>query len=550
VRWIVRILVGLAALSAAAFFFRADLLRTVPGMIQRWRQPVAPHRPIVWAAGPDVAAAPAAERPANVVVILADDLGFNDVTLNGGVAGGRVPTPAIDTLAREGVHFTAGYAGNGVCAPSRAMILTGRHSTRFGFEFTPAPKGMALLAGALEPAPWTIRRAEVDRAVARAMPEMTELGMPASEITLAEALKARGHHTIHIGKWHLGRGPGMMPGDQGFDESLLMANGLYLPVDHPDAVNSRQPFDPIDVFLWSNMRFAASFNGGPLFEPGGYLTDWWTDEAVRAIEANRNRPFFLYLAHWAPHTPLQALRSDYEALDGIEDHRLRVYAAMIRALDRSVARVMSALEANGLAENTLVFFTSDNGGAGYVGLPEINAPYRGWKLTHFEGGVHVPFVARWPARIPAGIRYEEPVSHLDMFATSIAAAGGEPPRDRVMDSVDLLPHVLGEAEGPPHDAIFWSEGHYRSVLADGWKLQVSGKLDRTWLFDLVNDPTEQHDLSAEHPDRVGELRALLDAHSAEQAEPAWPSFVEIPVTIDKTLAEPESPDDEFVWWPN
>ena len=172
------------------------------------------------------------------------------------------------------------------------------------------------------------------------------MGMPASEITLAELLKQADYQTAHIGKWHLGRADGMAPHDQGFDDSLLMASGLYLPEDHPDVVNSKQDFDPIDIFLWRVLKFAASWNGGEAFRPERYLTDYYSNEAVRMIEANADRPFFLYLAHWAPHTPLQAIKEDYDALSHIENHRLRVYAAMIRSLDRGVGRVLDALRDN------------------------------------------------------------------------------------------------------------------------------------------------------------------------------------------------------------
>ena len=205
-----------------------------------------------------------------------------------------------------------------------------------------------------------------------------EMGMPPSEITIAELLAEQGYHTAHIGKWHLGDTNGMAAYEQGFAESLLMASGLYGRLDDENVIQARQDFDPIDRFLWAAMKYAVRFNDGALFEPPKYLTDYYTDEAIKVIEANRDRPFFLYLAHWAPHTPLQALREDYDALSDIELHRERVYAAMIRALDRGVGRVMEALEANGLDDNTLVMFTSDNGGAGYLGLPDVNEPYRGW----------------------------------------------------------------------------------------------------------------------------------------------------------------------------
>jgi uncharacterized sulfatase len=543
--------VVLVILAGIGWNFRGEVLMTMAGVARRLANPVGPNQTVSWSAGPDQATTRPDERPPNIVLILADDMGFNDLSFfGGGVAGGSVPTPAIDSIGHEGVHFTNGYAGNAVCAPSRAMLMTGRYSTRFGFEFTPAPKQMALLAPLVFDTENRLRPPVIDRETAATLPDFAEQGMPADEITIAELLKQRGYQTLHIGKWHLGRVEGFRPRDQGFDESLLMASGLYLPQDHPDAVNSKQDFDPIDAFLWPNMQYAATFNDGDWFEPGGYITDYYTDEAIKAIEANRNRPFFLYLAHWAPHTPLQALRSDYEALSHIESHRLRVYAAMIRALDRSVARLLRALDDNGLAENTLVVFTSDNGGAHYIGLPEINHPYRGWKLTLFEGGTHVPFFMRWPGRIPAGSRFEEPVAHIDVFSTAAAAAGAALPRDRVIDGVDLLPHVLGEKPGSPHDAIFWREGYYRVVLANGWKLQVSEKPKKKWLFDLNTDPTEQKNLASQRPDKLRELEALLIVHNAQQAPPLWPSFIEMAVSIDKTLEDPESPDDEYIYWQN
>jgi len=297
------------------------------------------------------------------------------------------------------------------------------------------------------------------------------------------------------------------------------------------------------------MKYATAFNGSPRFEPKGYLTDYYTDEAVKVIEANRNRPFFLYLAHWAPHTPLQASKADYDKLSFIPDHRVRVYAAMIRALDRGVGRVLDALRAHDLEENTLVIFTSDNGGAGYLGIDGVNDPYRGWKITFFEGGIHVPFFMKWPARIAAGKEYAAPVHHFDIFGTAAAAAGATLPADRVIDGVDLLPYVAF-APDQPHHTLFWRSGHYQVVLADGWKLQTTERPPKTWLFDLKGDPTELYNLVEQFPEKVRELKELLAAHNAEQAPPAWPSLAEMPVSIDKTLAKPESADDEYIYWPN
>jgi len=513
------------------------------------RMQVGSNRDVAWSSGPDPLGRAPAERPPNVVLILADDLGWNDLTFGGGgVAGGTIPTPHIDSIAAEGVSFTNGYAANGTCAPSRAALMTGRYGTRFGFEFTPTPPGMMQLATLLPRMPGRLRETlPVEGAEAVSYEEM---GMPASEITLAELLAGQGYHTVHIGKWHLGRSDGMTPHDQGFDESLLMASGLYLPEDHPDVVNAKQEFDPIDRFLWAAMRFAASFNGGPPFEPDGYLTDYYTQQAVEVIEANKDRPFFLYLAHWAPHTPLQATRDDYEALSHIELHRERVYAAMIRSLDRGVGRVLEALARNGLEDDTLVLFTSDNGGAGYIGLPDVNSPFRGWKITFFEGGIHVPLFAKWPARIPPGTEVRAPVHHFDLFTTAASAAGAPLPADREIDGVDLVPFARGEAQGVPHEALFWQSGASRSALVDGWKLNVSDPPGRSWLFDLRSDPTEQHDLSEERPDKLAELRAALARHDAEQSEPAWPSQVMVPVNVDKDLSRPDAPDDAYIYWSN
>jgi uncharacterized sulfatase len=330
-----------------------------------------------------------------------------------------------------------------------------------------------------------------------------------------------------------------------------MESGLYLPQDHPDAVNAKQDFDPIDRFLWPNMRWAVRFEDDrDAFEPNGYLTEAFTDAAVDAIAANRNRPFFLYLAHWAPHVPLQALRADYDALGHIADHRLRVYAAMVRALDRSVGRVLDALEEHGLADDTLVIFTSDNGGAHYVGLPELNRPYRGWKLTLFEGGTHVPFFMRWPRRIPAGATYTAPVSHLDVFATAAAAADARLPADRSVDGVDLMPFLRGDAQGRPHPTLVWRSGPYQALRDGDWKLQVSDRPPQARLFDLEADPLEHDDLAEQEPARVEAMRRALEVHDREQAAPLWPSVLEAPVPVDKTLADPEAADDAYVYWPN
>ena len=548
-KWLIGLAVFFLIAGSAAYINRVPLALKLVGFMVKQSGPVGPYQAITWATGADTQGRSPNERPPNIILILADDLGWNDLTFGGGgVAGGTVPTPHIDSIARDGVNFVNGYAANGTCAPSRAAIMSGRYGTRFGFEFTPTPPGMMQLA-ALAPRDPGRLRDSIAYPDAESV-HYDNMGMPTSEITIAELLAGQGYHNVHIGKWHLGRANGMAPNDQGFDESLLMSSGLYLPEDHPDVVNSKQEFDPIDRFLWAAMRFAAAFNGGADFEPNQYLTDYYTEQAVQVIEANRDRPFFLYLAHWAPHTPLQAPREDYEALSHIENHRERVYAAMIRSLDRGVGQVLQALHDNGLEENTLVMFTSDNGGAGYIGLPEVNSPYRGWKITLFEGGIHVPYFAKWPARIEPGTVVQDPVHHFDLYATAAAAGGAELPADRIIDGVDLVPFADGSASDVPHRELFWSSGASQSALVDGWKLNVSDPPGRQWLFDLSVDPTEQRDLSTERPDKLAELQAALARYNAEKPPPSWPSQVSIPINIDKDLSVPDAPEDEYIYWSN
>ncbi|MEO0452304.1 MAG: sulfatase-like hydrolase/transferase [Pseudomonadota bacterium] len=552
------IIAGLFVLVASivlAWFNRATILtHLVLNRAAASKVDVAPYRDVVWDVGPSSAETPIEERPPNIVFILLDDFGYNDLsTFGGGVAGGRVPTPNIDQLAADGAIFTQAYSGTGTCAPSRAMLMTGRYPTRTGFEFTPTPASMGRVVstiannmdrGALPPIDYNAAASEASVAY-------QDQGLPGSEVTIAEILQANDYHTVHIGKWHLGRGPEFGANAQGFDESLLMHSGLFLDENNPDVVNAKLDFDPIDKFLWAAMQYAASFNDGEVFEPGGYLTDWWTDESLNVIEANKHRPFFLYFAHWATHTPLQATKEDYDAVGDIEPHRLRVYAAMVRSLDRSVGRIVEKLEQEGLADNTIIVLSSDNGGAGYVGLPDLNDPFRGFKITLFEGGIRVPMFVKWPQRIPSGTVINTPVAHIDVMPTLAAAAGAALPDDLIIDGENMLPEVFGEGLiERENDAIFWQSGFYQVVRAGDWKLQLDGRQNKAWLFDLAADPTEQNNLAASQPDKLAELRALIEAHQANSVGPLYQHTLESPIAIDKTIVEGIEPEDEYVYWPN
>jgi len=550
-----RLLVIVALVVVAgmvAWQSRIELLVWGAPRLRALVDPIEDNLPVPWAQGPQTAAQPPGERPPNIILILADDMGFNDVSLyNGGAGDGSVMTPNIDALAREGVVFNNGYAANAVCAPSRAAILTGRYSTRFGFEFTPFPRSGATIFQWMQDIEQPALPLFIDQEKLEVLPDYLTLGMPPSEETIAEVLRDAGYYTAHIGKWHLGSTGGMQAEKQGFDDSLDMAGMLYLPEDHPDVFNAKREEDGIERMVWANARYAARFNGGENFEPEGYLTDYYTREAVKVIENNRNRPFFLYLAHWAIHNPLQATREDYDAYAQTEDHALRVYSGMIRALDRSVGEITRALERHGLSENTLIVFTSDNGGASYIALPDVNKPYRGWKLTHFEGGLHVPFMAKWPAQIAPGSAVDDPVHHIDLFHTMAAAADAPVPKERKLDGVDLLPYISGATQGVPHETLFWKEGYHQAVLHRGWKLiRTDVPENHRWLFDLADDPTEQDNLAPSHPEKVAQLEALLDVHAAEQPEPRWPSITQSPQLIDKHGGQPYEPGDEYIYWPN
>ena len=223
---------------------------------------------------------------------------------------------------------------------------------------------------------------------------------------------------------------------------------------------------------------------------------------------------------------------------------------MLRGLDRGVGQVLDALEANGLEENTIVIFTSDNGGAGYLGLPDINKPFRGWKISFFEGGIHVPYFIKWPERIVAGSIYDSPVAHIDIFSTVLAAAGIDPPVDRVIDGVDILANALQDNQAQLSRPLYWRSGGYKVVQSDGWKLQVQEQNGNEWLFNLNEDPTEQINLSNLQPGRAELLRQTLYELDSEMIEPLWPTTSESTITIDYPINQIPDGELEYILWNN
>jgi arylsulfatase A-like enzyme len=537
-----KILIVTLALLGLGLIFWKDILFWLLVQTAAPKDNVGPNQEIVWQQGPETRSD---DRP-NIIVIVADDLGINDMTDYDDLdPSGTMDTPNIDFIANSGIKFKNAYSGSATCAPSRGMIVTGRYATSTGYEFTPVPDGMARAINLFNP--------EETRYMAESVesnPLFDNQGLPAEEITFAETLKDAGYYTAHIGKWHLGRGPVFAPLSQGFDESLMMASGLFLPEDDPNVVNAYLPWDPIDKFLWAILDYAASFNESSerdnWFEPKGYLTDYYTDEALKVIEANKNRPFFLYLAHWGVHTPLQALKSDYDKLTHIDNHIERVYAAMIMSLDRSVGRIVESLEANGLSENTWIIFTSDNGGANYIGLRYINSPYRGWKLTLFEGGIKVPLIF-WKDGI-ASQEVAQRAMHIDIMPTIHGLINEE--LTHSVDGIDLFADEYDLNQRP----IFWKTGHNKVVIKDNWKLQVEEYSQKKWLFNLADDPTEQLELSNQHPEKVYELMALINQHSEGAKnfiyKPPLLANVDVDRNLKEAVEEGHSEDEESVWVTN
>jgi arylsulfatase A-like enzyme len=360
---------------------------------------------------------------------------------------------------------------------------------------------------------------------------------------------------------------------RGFDEFLgfsLFAN--YLNEGDPIGENCYLN-DFFDDFLRTNIRYHVEHNGGDYFEPGGYMTDYLADEAVNVIEANKENPFFLFLSFTAVHSPLTALKTDYDALSYIENHCDRVYAAMIVALDRAVGKVLQAVKDSGVEDNTLIIFTSDNGAPNFINRDHVNSPYRGWKASFFEGGLHVPMFMQWPAKIQSGISRDAIVSHVDLFPGILAAAGLSVEHD--IDGLDFLPLVTTEDTSassssssstsnsaiiehqPPidylHETLFWRADHYLALRKNGWKLHVvSVPEHKVWLYNLLKDKGEKHNL-ASLPEFGDILTALLDTMhriNATQIEPLWPTLSCTPILIDKLFADAYIVGDTYVYWPN
>lgn len=443
-------------------------------------------------------AAQIAARAPNVIVIMADDLGYADVSAYG---INRIPTPHIDSIGTTGVRFTDGYVTAPVCSPSRAGLQTGRYQTRFGFEFNNGPA-----------------RRDVDE----------NLGLPVDEITIASALKDLGYNTGLVGKWHLGANDDYYPTNRGYDEFVGLLPGATSFID-PEAPGVRYYIrSPEGERLLRRNPLTEIFEGPDrqlVDNYQEYLTDYFARRAVDFIQrkATDEKPYFLYLTPTAPHDPLMTTQEYYDRFPHIESEQNRIYAAMVSSLDDLVGDVLQAVEASGEADNTMIFFLSDNGCAAYYpGMCECE-PLRGGKLTQYEGGVRVPFLMKWPAKVGGDKIYREMISSLDIFPTIISAAGGMLAADRVYDGVDLVPYVSGENSSQPHEMLAWRRSPLASIRIGDWKLWKSVDGKYTLLFNLKDDLNETTNLASSHPEKLKELEDAYSQWAKDLQDPKWPS---------------------------
>ncbi|MGZ0166162.1 MAG: sulfatase-like hydrolase/transferase, partial [Planctomycetales bacterium] len=429
------------------------------------------------AVSPRASLADEPSRRPNIVLLFADDLGYGELGCQGNA---EIPTPNIDSIAADGIRFTSGYVTAPFCSASRAGLLTGRYQTRFGYEFNPIG----------------------------ADNEDPNAGLPPSQKTIANHLHDAGYTTGLIGKWHLGGTAKYHPYRRGFDEFFgFMHEGHYFvppPYDGVTTMLRRRALPTRESGRWTSRdgRMVLSTHMGydePAYDADNpilrgsqpvveheYLTNALTREAVDFIDRNHDRPFFLYLSYNAVHSPLQGADSYMKKFSSIEDVHRRIFAAMLANMDDSVGSVLNSLKKNGLDENTLVFFISDNGGPTRE-LTSSNAPLRGEKGSVYEGGIRVPFMLKWPGKLKAGREYHKPVVSLDVFGTAAAVAEAPIPKNRPIDGVNLLPFLTTASDESPHNELFWRVGTKAAIRSGDWKLlRNPGRRQKNAEWELYN----------------------------------------------------------------
>jgi arylsulfatase A-like enzyme len=474
----------------------------------------------------------------NIILIVADDLGYSDLASYG---NRFIQTPNIDGLANEGIRFTQAYVTSPICGPSREGILTGRYQQRFGAEFMPYdeydPSVMNNLRhnySALKKTNPGLQNLKPDLLVDR---KNFNNGIPENEITIAELLKQKGYATGLVGKWNIGRGQGFFPEHAGYDYCYYFEGGLTRYVD-----------DPVDTSRYINQHLLWSFSEIPAWAPRygstairegrnevkdtGYLTFSFAHKAIDFIDRHKNEPFFLTLTFNAPHDPFQVPKDYFNRISNVQDSVKRVYYGMIEALDDAVGLVEQKLKTAGLDKNTVIFFISDNGGATYTRATD-NAPLRGGKCTHFDGGLMVPFFIKYPGAFTTNNVYDNPVSSLDIFSTIAAITHAGLPAVRIYDGVDLMPFLQHHTDSLPHNIFYWRNGYSKAIRKGNWKLYVNTKSKKTFLFDLTNDIGELHDLSAQQPEKSKELLHDLEHWEKTQTiKPSWKSGADVRINVN------------------
>lgn len=462
------------------------------------------------------------KRP-NVILIVVDDLGYNDLNYS----------PNIQSIYKNGVKFNNAYAAHATCAPSRAAIMTGKPATQLGVEFTPHPISLDMFMYFQND---LVHNNIVNWTNVFSNPTMDEMSLNKNETLISNVLRDKGYANYYIGKWHLGGNEGHTPIDRGFDESLSFSYGasVYGDKDDPNIVSAPIDKSMYDVYMSNLVPFGISHNNGKMFKPDKYMTDYLSDSAANVIKSKEDseNPFFITLAYNAPHNPYQALLEDYEKETG--EHHERVYKAMIKAVDRGVGKVLDALKETGKYDNTMIMFTSDNGGTHLIGIDDINYPYNGWKCTFFEGGVKVPMFLQWPNMIPKGIQYNKTVSHIDIFHTITSVVNYESEHN---EGTNLVPHVLNKNKNDPHDMLFWRSGDYKSIKVGRFKFSKSDRMNKEWLFDLENDPKELNNLINHIPhnetlrNEYQIIKEKLIETNNKQKKSLWNSPIMTPIPV-------------------
>ncbi|PSL47215.1 arylsulfatase A-like enzyme [Chitinophaga niastensis] len=477
---------------------------------------------------------PAPKRRPNVIVILADDLGYSDLHAFGNEV---IKTPNIDALGNDGTRFTYAFSTAAICSPSRAGIMTGRYQQRFGFEYlVPQDAGVKLspeqqqsLAARLKSRNSTIEKLDITDEEFDKLPK----GLPATEISLAQLFHNNGYKTAIIGKWHLGEKEGFYPQQRGFDYHFGFYSGLtmYAPEKTPGVVDWHLPWAMSELAAWHRNGSNRIVRNNIEVKEKQYLTDKLADEAIQYITENKDQPFLLYLPFNAPHDPFQAKQEDFDLYPNVKDTTKRVYYGMITALDRAVGRIRQQLKQLNLDEETIIFFTSDNGGATYTRATD-NKPLKGGKLSDFDGGIRIPFYVVYPGKVPAGKQYQQAVSNLDIYSTAVAVAGIPLPKDRVYDGVNLLPFLQSKQTKTPHEVLYWRSGYSKAILKGDFKLYVNERNHKEFLYNVKDDLSEKKDIAALNPQKLQELKADLAKWEGQVKKPVWPSRYSYSLEID------------------